>query len=103
MAEAFWAILLIVIILRAYWKHSAPSRHDNLREAFFGKKKEKKPDMPVTGNAGFVKPEIQKLIDREAQKNRDEAQRQKDIAELKRQGYTDELIAIIIPTINNGQ
>ena len=28
---------------------------------------------------------------------------QKDIKELKRQGYTDELIAVILPTINNGK
>lgn len=30
-------------------------------------------------------------------------QRNADIAELKKQGYTDELIAVILPTIENGQ
>lgn len=107
---AFWAILLIIIAVRLYWKHSANSRHANLREAFFGKRK-KKPDMPVTGNAGFVIPEnLEKEgVERKAQKEAEEAkkiidkQRERDIADLRKQGYDDELIAVIIPTINNGE
>lgn len=31
----------------------------------------------------------------------EEKQKQKEIAELKKQGYTDELIAVILPQINN--
>ena len=99
---AFWAILLIVIALRLYWKHSANSRHKNIREAFFGKRKQK--ELPITGNAGFaIDPEVQKILDRNREKVRSEKARAKDIEDLKRQGYTDELIAVIIPTINNGQ
>lgn len=30
-----------------------------------------------------------------------EAQHQRDIVDLRKQGYTDELIAVILPTINN--
>lgn len=33
----------------------------------------------------------------------EDKQREKDIADLKKQGYTDELIAVILPVINDGQ
>jgi len=35
-------------------------------------------------------------------KNAADRQREKDISELKKQGYTDELITVILPTIKNG-
>ena len=43
--------------------------------------------------------------EKEAEKTRKdiEKQKEKEINELRKQGYTDELIAVIIPTINNGQ
>lgn len=105
MIYAFWAILMGIIAIRLYWKHSTPSRHDNLREAFFGKRKKR--ELPISGNAGFkISPEMQKLHDKLkvdlAQKEIDD-QKKRDIEDLRRQGYNDELIAVILPTINNGK
>lgn len=106
MIYAFWAILLIVIMLRLYWKHSADSRHDSVREAFFGKKKEKPVD-----EADFRFPVQAVEVDKERQVNSEAAkaqkmvddQRARDEAELRKQGFDDDIIAIILPTINNGQ
>lgn len=42
-------------------------------------------------------------IDQEMARQKQQAERNKEAEELKKQGYSDELIAIIIPTINNGQ
>lgn len=43
-------------------------------------------------------------IAREEELKKDiDKQKQRDIEELRKQGYTDELIAVILPTIYNGE
>lgn len=49
----------------------------------------------------FPEEELYQGIDEIKQQNQGDSKRQKEIADLKRQGYTDELIAVILPTINN--
>lgn len=53
-----------------------------------------------------TKPEYRKApVDKSADKARKEIERQRnrEIEELRRKGYDEELIAVIIPTIHNGQ
>lgn len=90
--EAFWAITIIIVVVRLYWKHST----DTLP-------REEKVEPPVTQAPTRVQDDV--IADTKAEHARKEIERQKEkeIAELKKQGYTDELIAIILPTINNGQ
>lgn len=80
--DAFLGITLSFLVIRWYWKHVTAKRSH--KKAYIS-------DMPVPNN-----PVTKAYVD-------ENPQRQKEIADLKRQGYTDELIAVIIPTINNGQ
>lgn len=88
--EAFWCITLSILVIRWYLKSSADSEP---REP---KYKKIKAEYPVAEPV-VEDPEVEKA------RKAAEAQRERDIADLKKQGYTDELIAVIIPTINNGQ
>lgn len=69
--EAFWCITLSIIVLRKWWKHQFPKR----------------PTVHVVKSSEPKQP-----LD---------LQRERDIADLKRQGYTDELIATILPVVNS--
>lgn len=80
--DAFLGITLSFLVIRWYWKRVTAKRSH--KKAYIS-------DMPVPNN-----PVTKAYVD-------ENPQRQKEIADLKRQGYTDELIAVIIPTINNGQ
>ena len=85
--DAFWCIVLSVIVLRWWWKRNRPEQ-------------EELPPEPIK-----LDPELVKKFeeDRKITKIEMEVQDQKDrdIAELKKQGYSDELIAVILPTIND--
>ena len=97
--EGFFAITLIIISIRLYWKHSADSR---VKEHSIEPRPIIVPDnIIVEHKTTKDKLDSQKEVE-EAQKIVDK-QRDQDIADLRKQGYTDELIAVIIPTINNGQ
>ena len=78
--DAFWCITLSILVLRWWWKRKSR-----------GIVRNPLPDVDM--------PKITK----EQRELREKNQREKDIEYLKKQGYSDELIAVIIPTINNGQ
>ena len=85
--DAFFCITLSILVLRYWWKHHPP--------------KASKPEPPQEFDLDKLKKVESYTIER---RKREEAnkQREKDVAELRKQGYTDELIATILPTINNG-
>jgi hypothetical protein len=100
--EAFWCIVLSVIVLRWWWKHNKPD--------FWGEKEvEEKPEPTLNMEAAKemqkeaedrkILEEAQAKLDKEAKEK--QKQYDRDVAELRKMGYTDELIAVIIPTINN--
>lgn len=78
--DPFWGITLSLIAIRWFWKSENRKYKDR-------KADEKRQERIV------VKPV----------KTEEEKQREKEVQELRKQGYTDELIAVILPTINNGQ
>lgn len=87
--DAFWCITLIFIMLRFMWVRrprpvvATPA-----------------PVIPI----GMSEAELDALDEAEASNKiaKDkEARKQKDIADLKKQGYTDELITVILPTLHN--
>lgn len=88
MGDAFWCITLSIIVLRWWWKSGLRNRRKNIEK-----------DM-AAAEAQPIDEEALKAI--ELQKEVDK-RREKDIADLKRQGYSDELIATILPVINDGQ
>lgn len=86
--DAFWGITISLLLIRAAWKSNWLRRKPRRVEL---------PPTPIDASA------LDKEFKSEAQKKEVEKRREKEIEELKKQGYTDELIAVIIPTINNGQ
>lgn len=93
MNDAFWCITLGMIVLRLWWKSGFRNRRKNIEEDL------KSEPVPIPEQVIEINGDLK---EQQAQKKADK-QREKDIADLKRQGYTDELIAVILPTINNGQ
>ncbi len=85
MGDVFFCITLSVLVVRYWWKH---------QHFEFGGEK---PKRSIFDNLSG-----QKRVPKQV-KTEEEKQHEKDIADLRRQGYTDELIAVILPTINNGQ
>jgi hypothetical protein len=76
--DMFFCITLSVLALSWWWKRHTPMSGQ-------------RPSKKETHEGGLT-------VEEEVKRRRE-----KDIAELKKQGYTDELIAVILPTINNGQ
>lgn len=80
--EAFWTITIIMVTLWFKWRsYSTRIRQEQeLEEA-----------------------ERERALQKATEKTKQEVDKQleADIKELKKQGYTDELIAVILPTINN--
>lgn len=87
--DAFWCILLSTIVLRWWWKRNKPLKQRIVKE---------QPGLDM--EAAREMQQENNLNNEQKEKDR---QRERDIAELRKQGYTDELIAVIMPTINNGQ
>lgn len=87
--EAFLCITLSIIVLRSWWKNRNKNDYFNFDERYAATF-----DMPEPSTA-----------EKESEKLRVEVERRKakDIEDLKKQGYTDELIAVILPTINDGK
>lgn len=80
--DAFWCILLSTIVLRWAWK-------SNVFNIARKRQPDKIPPIEFSQTDQNKKP-----IDKETER---------DIAELRKRGFTDDLIAMIIPTINNGE
>jgi len=101
--EAFWAITLSVLVIRAFWKsqskRSAELRYEKekaklkIDKAYLAELQERATPVPLTKEQKEAA-KLQKDIDK---------QKEREINELRKQGYTEDLIAVIIPTINNGQ
>lgn len=94
--DPFWGITLSYLVLRKWWRHQkeeeALKKQD--KEEFFEK---------YDYAQKTVAQKTPEQLAEELAQQQFEAERQKDINDLKKQGYTDELIAVILPTIRNGQ
>lgn len=88
--EAFWGITLSILLLRAAFKGEWLRRESTTRIVAKDDRFERLNDL---ANAKPVP----------VTKSAEERRREKEVEELRKQGYDDELIAVIIPTINNGQ
>lgn len=80
--NAFWCIVLSTLVL--WW---------------FIKDQKRRRESAVPKTSHYV-PEAPPVNETEEERLRRE-QRERDIRDLRKQGYTDELIAVILPTINN--
>ena len=106
--DPFWGITLSFLALRSVWKERR--RKLELRKQV---KEEYEGEDTVTRLGRMdnefreerIRNKTSKERQREVERLDKEAKRrkQKDIQDLKDQGFTDELIAVILPTINNGQ
>lgn len=88
--DAFWGVTLSVIAISMFWK-SQRKRSEGIQ---YDKEQQQL-------RAQREREQIAKGIP-PPMPTEEEIQRQKDIAELKKRGYDDELIAVVLPTINNG-
>lgn len=102
--ELFWCIVLSTIVLRYWWKRNKPDLWEDDKE-----KIKEAPSLNLEAAKEMQKEAKDKAVLAEAQAKLEKEQKQKqlqydrDVAQLRKQGYTDELIAVIMPTINNGQ
>lgn len=104
--DPFWCITLSVITVSTVFKRERNKRKEKKAELEKIDRRieaEKEQAVIEQYRAVFSVPET--VEEKEARKAAKQAQEQhdKDVAELRKQGFTDELIATIIPTINNGQ
>lgn len=88
--DAFWGITLSLLVLRAAFKSKWLRREHKTRIVAKDNRFEQ---LNALANAQPVP----------VKKSSEERRREQEVEELRKQGYTDELIAVIIPTINNGQ
>ena len=104
--DAFWCITLGTIIVAWFWKRERNKAYDRKTEQMkYAKKHEevKQAEVIAKYTEAFGKPMTKAEKEAEAKAAKFKADRDKQEAELRKQGYTDELIAVILPTINNGQ
>lgn len=105
--DPFWAITLSVLAVSKFWKRenriSKQKKSSKQKDAErIEKEKQRILLADVTQRFGLL-PLTQEEKEAERVRKAEEKQREKDIEDLRKQGFTDELIATIIPTINNGQ
>ena len=104
--DAFFAITLSVIFISMLWKRerirAADIKYKERKEAD-RIEKEKQEEVIERYSTIFAGPMTSGEKAKIKAKKRVENERKKEIEHLRRQGYTDELIAVILPTINNGQ
>jgi hypothetical protein len=82
MNDTFWSITLSLIVLRWWWKRRARQPRE----------------IKAAPRAATANGEIDQIS---LEKWEAERQRQRDIVDLKKRGYTDEVITTILPVINN--
>ncbi len=75
--DAFWCITLSIFVIRMWWKHQP-------------------------GEPWFTRKQRVKPVDFPPMRSPAELQRERDAEELRKQGYSDQVIATILPVINNG-
>ena len=96
--DAFWGITLSVIAISWFWKRERIKKEDRRYDRQKAAEK-------------IEKQRQQEVIDKYTPifagpltaKKKAEREREQETKRLRKQGYTDELIAVILPTINNGQ
>lgn len=77
--DAFWCITLSVVLIRMWWKHQAG-----------------KPLINIRHNKKVV------TVSFPPSKTPAQLQRERDAEDLRKQGYSDEIIATILPVVTNG-
>lgn len=92
MNDAFFCITLGTFILSWWWKNRAKSADPA---------KKKAPPTRITVTNDIVDPSIKEKTEAEKKQKEIDRQRERDVAELRKQGYTDELIATILPIVKN--
>lgn len=104
--DAFWAITLSVIVISMFWKRERIKKDDRgyekkrIQDKIRQAEEQAVIDKYTPILAGKLTSAEKAEIDKE---KRLKKEREQEIERLRKQGYTDELIAVIIPTINNGQ
>lgn len=93
--DPFWCISLGTLVIAKFWKREKRKS----KERKYYKEQDEKRNEKLKQEAVIAK--YSAVFG--APMTKEEQKREDDIADLKRQGYDDELIAIILPTINNGQ
>lgn len=104
--DAFWGITLSALVVSRYWKREKIKDED--RKYYEKKRKDdiekaKQKEVIEKYSAIFSSPLTEAEKKDTQAKKKAEKEREKEIEQLRKQGYTDELIAVILPTINNGQ
>lgn len=97
--DAFWGITFLVIILRFAMK--SEWLLEGVRELRPAPKTKPTEEKEPTGVAGLKHFDEQIKL-KKAQEAIDQ-QKERDRADLRKKGYSEEVIAVILPTINNGQ
>ena len=91
--EGFWAVAIIYGIFRnEFRKYKERKQEEDVYEY---------ENYYIRRPASVPKP-VEKTP-AQIRQEKEEKQREQDIKDLRKQGYTDELIAVILPTIRNGQ
>lgn len=104
--DPFWGITLSVLVISRYWKRERIKAEDR---RYYEKKqkddieKAKQEEVIERYSTIFAGPMTSGERAKIKAKKKVEDERKKEIEYLRRRGYTDELIAVILPTINNGQ
>lgn len=88
--DAFWCITLSILLIRWVWKRNRKRRFED-----------EQTEIPEQDFGPIITKELIEADNAERARQKEQKQRDKDIAALKKQGYTDEIIAVILPTINN--
>lgn len=105
--DPFWAITLSIIAISIFWKRENRKSDDrkHLKDKDAERIEKLKQEEVIAQFTEAIQPEPLTPEEKEAERvlKEEQKQREKDIADLKKQGFTDELITTIIPTINNGQ
>lgn len=104
--DAFFAITLSVIFISMFWKRERIKAEDRrYEEKKLGDRREKaKEEAVIEKYTAIFSAPLTEAEKKEIQaKKKAEREREQETERLRKQGYTDELIAVILPTINNGQ
>lgn len=94
--DAFWGITLSLIVLRRQWnKYRLEARKKASVDEYLEARSVPRNEAELAQiNARYRQSKAQ---------TEEEKQREKDIAELKKKGFTDELIAVILPVVNDSK
>lgn len=104
--DAFWCITLSVIVISIFWKRETirnkdrQSRKEKLNARI---EQEKQQEVIRKYTSIFCGPLTEEEKRDEQIQKELEKRRKAETEKLKKEGYSDELIAVILPTINNGQ